>query len=1511
MKHQRSHTSSDIETALQHHRAGRLQQAEALYRKMPRNPDALHLRGVIAHQLRKHDEAIELIRQAIKFKPSNANYYFALEPVYRELNRVNDVISAYQELLSHSPGNALAQNNLGNAFKDCGRMQDAEACYQQAIAIDPRFAEAYANLGVLYTSRGDTDQAIACFQNAITLKPKFAGAHNDIGIALSNAGQLEHALASFQNAVTLDPGFFAAHHNLGCALRNQGRLDEAMASYKRALVLRPDFVDAHNDLGITHTLLGNLDEAIACYQTALGLNPNFEAAYNNLGTALHGKGKPDEAIAYYRQALARNPGFAPAHNALLLELQYSSSYSPEQMHAEHVRFGAQFETPLKSSWMPHGNVRDPQRRLRIGYVSPDFNRHAVSYFIEPVLALHDKAQVEVFCYYNGTRQDPVTQRLQALAEHWIPCRHLSDERLAARIRADGIDILIDLAGHTGGNRLLAFARKPAPVQATWLGYPATTGLSAIDYRLTDVHAEPAGMTEHLNTEQLWWLPEIFCCYRAHDDSPAVIDHPPALDNGFVTFGCFNNFAKVTDPVLALWARLLQRVPHARLMLEIHGIDEPARRAEVEQRLARLGIPSERQILVPRAPANQYALYNRIDIALDPFPCNGGTTSLDTLWMGVPLVTLAGGHFTARMGVTILTNAGLPELVAHSEDAYLDIAAALALDPARLARTRTGLRQRVQASPLMDAPRFTRHLEQAYRGMWHNWCESCENDTVPAEISVTAADAAALNNSGNALKEQGRLDEAATSYLQAITADPMRFEAHYNLGTVLLDQGKLDEAILSYQRALALNPDLAAAHHGIALAFADEGKLEEAIDHYRKAIALAPRFAIAYNNLGNALRLQGKLDEATHSYKAAIDIEPGFADAHNSLGAAYHIQGRIAEAVDSYLAALAQDPNCHGAYNNLGTAFYDQGLFDDAITCYRQSIALDPNDAGSHYNLGNAYAEQGNLNEAISSYLQAIALKLDYVQAYNSLGIAFALKGQFGEAVSCYETATALQPDFADAYNNLGNAFTEQNRIAEARECFQSALRIRPDFAEAHCNLGRTYHQQSEPDEAIACYRQALAYKPDYPDAYGNMLLDMQYSSSYSPEQMHAEHARFGAQFETPLKTAWMPHGNVRDPQRRLRIGYVSPDFNRHAVSYFIEPVLALHDKAQVEVFCYYNGTRQDPVTQRLQALAEHWIPCRHLSDERLAARIRADGIDVLIDLAGHTGGNRLLAFARKPAPVQATWLGYPATTGLSAIDYRLTDVHAEPAGMTEHLNTEQLWRLPEIFCCYRAHDDSPAVIDHPPALDNGFVTFGCFNNFAKVTDPVLALWARLLQRVPHARLMLEIHGIDEPARRAEVEQRLARLGIPSERQILVPRAPANQYALYNRIDIALDPFPCNGGTTSLDTLWMGVPLVTLAGGHFTARMGVTILTNAGLPELVAHSEDAYLEIAAALALDPARLARTRAGLRQRVQASPLMNAPRFTRHLEHAYRGMWLNWCNDKHNDDKHNDGKQNEGSNA
>jgi predicted O-linked N-acetylglucosamine transferase (SPINDLY family) len=501
-----------------------------------------------------------------------------------------------------------------------------------------------------------------------------------------------------------------------------------------------------------------------------------------------------------------------------------------------------------------------------------------------------------------------------------------------------------------------------------------------------------------------------------------------------------------------------------------------------------------------------------------------------------------------------------------------------------------------------------------------------------------------------------------------------------------------------------------------------------------------------------------------------------------------------------------------------------------------------------------------------------------------------MQGKYGDAESCCRAALGLIPDNVEFLVKLSGILLHLDRTEEALPFLELALVIRPHTSEILNNLAVAYKKQGMLDQSIACYKEAVVLAPKDNHLHSNLLMAMIYTATVSPENLAATARQFG---ETVANEFLRSRILIRDkdPKRKLRIGYVSPDFRDHAVNYFFEFLLKYHDRAQFEIFGYSCATREDHVTARIKPALDHWRNITPMSDDIAADTIENDEVDILIDMAGHTADNRLLVFARKPAPIQVTWLGFPATTGMKAMDYRITDSYAEPHGMTESLNTETLWRIPEIFCCYGAHESNPNVINYPPFESNGYITFGCFNNFAKVTDPVLATWAKIMANVPESHLLLEIAGLEGPKFQNEVENRLQKHGLPLDRIILEPRKRCNQFVLYNKIDIALDPFPCVGGTTSMDTLWMGVPLVTLAGRHFVSRMGVSILTNAGLPELIAQNVDEYVKLAVDLANDRERLCALRHNLRDKVGASPLMDQKRFTRNMEAAYREMWRRWC--------------------
>jgi protein O-GlcNAc transferase len=713
--------------ALQHHQAGRLPVAESFYRQIlaidPDNVRALHLLGVLSYQLGRHDKAVALIAAAIARNANEPFFHCNLGLALQAQGQLEEAVASYGRALSLAPDLADAHFNLGNALQEQARLAEAVAAYRRALAVKPDHAAAHSNLGVAFLAQGKLDEALASLDRALSLKPDYADAYANRGNALQRQGRVEEAVAAYLQALSLRPDYAEAHYNLGNAMQALGKRDEAVVAYGRALSLRPDYAEAHYNLGLVLQEQGRLDEAAASYGSALAVDPDYAEAHGNLGTVLHEQGKPDEALACYERALAAKPDYVTALSALLLCLIYRSDVSAEKILAAHRRFEAQHARALYPASLSHDNDRAPQRRLRIGYVSPDFRAHSVTWFLEPVLRAHDRNSVELFCYAEVKRPDGVTEILRPLADHWRVTVGLSDAALAAQIRADGIDILVDLAGHTANNRLLVFARKPAPVQVSWLGYPATTGLAAIDYRLVDAVTDPPGTEEAQASETLVRLEHGFLCYGPALTLPEPAA-PPCLAGDAVTFGSFNNPAKLSEATLDCWASLLRRVPGSRLLLKGRAFGDDATRALYLGRLAERGVAAERIELVSWLPnaAAHLALYDRVDIALDPFPYNGTTTTCEALWMGVPVVGLRGDRHAGRVGASLLGQVGLDSLVAETAEDYIAIAAGLAAAPQHLASLRASLRPRMLSASLCDARGFTAGLEAAYRTMWRRWCE---------------------------------------------------------------------------------------------------------------------------------------------------------------------------------------------------------------------------------------------------------------------------------------------------------------------------------------------------------------------------------------------------------------------------------------------------------------------------------------------------------------------------------------------------------------------------------------------------------------------------------------------------------------------------------------------------------------------------------------------------------------------------------------------------------------------
>ena len=742
------------------------------------------------------------------------------------------------------------------------------------------------------------------------------------------------------------------------------------------------------------------------------------------------------------------------------------------------------------------------------------------------------------------------------------------------------------------------------------------------------------------------------------------------------------------------------------------------------------------------------------------------------------------------------------------------------------------------------------------------------------------------NLGDALKDLGKLDEAIAHHRRALELQPGFAQLHYRLGNVFNVQGKLDEAVACYRRALELKPDYAEACINLGNTLKDQGKSDEAVACYRRALELRPDLAEACINLGNAMKDQGKLDEALACYRRALELKPDYAEAHNNVGVAFADQGKLDEAIACYRRALELKPDYADAQSNLGNALSDQGKLDEAVTCYRRALELTPDYAEARYNLGNALKDQAKLDEALACYRLALELKPDYAEAQSNLGSVLREQGKLDEALACYRRALELNPDYATAHNNLGVALTDGGNLDEALACYRRALELKPDYADAHINFGNAFKDQGKSDKSLACYRRALELKPDYAAAHSNLLMALQYCAGVTPAALAEAHAEFDRQHAAPVRGAIVQHENAHHRHRRLRLGFVSPDLGWHPVGCFLIRVLENLNQELHETICYSDRIIKDDLTHRLQAAATQWRDVMGMNDQRLAEQIQADRIDILFDLAGHTAHNRLLTFARKPAPVQITWIGYEGTTGLTAMDYLLADRHVAPEG-SEQYYRERVLRMPDGYLCY----DPPAIappVGPLPSFEKGYTTFGSFNNLAKITPQVVAVWAEILRREPASRLVMKYRGLGDPTVQRRYLDLFAAHGVEPTRLELLPFGSYAEYlSTYHEVDVALDPFPFSGSATTCDALWMGVPVVTCPGETFASRHSLSHLSSVGLTETIARDLDAYVERAVSLTADLPHLALLRAGLRERMVASPLCDGKRFATHLASLLRAMW------------------------
>ena len=1300
-----------------------LEPMQKVTRLLPTDAEAYLNLGKTLRDLGEQQQAEKAFRSALRIKPEYVEAHYNLGATLKALGQSALAAEAYRSAIHFQPDYFAAHINLGNILKDLGQLEQAEEEFETAIRLQPENALAHFNLGNTLKDLGQPDRAEKAYRTAIAIRPDYAEAHSNLGMALTELGRREQAEEAYRSAVRIKPEFAEAHCHLGNVLRDFGRLEQAEKAYRTAIGIKPDFVEAYSNLSLVLKDLGRLEQAEQAARVAIRTKPDFAEGHSNLGVILQILGRLQEAEQAHRAALRLQPDFALSHSNLLYTMNFSGCHGPLVMLEEACRYGrlaTKRVTAAFSSWLC---LQQPER-LRVGMVSGDLCNHPVAYFLESTLSRLDTERIELIAYSTNRKRDDLTSRIMPRFSAWKSLIGLSDEKAARLIHSDGVHVLIDLSGHTAHNRLPVFAWKPAPVQAAWLGYLGTAGVTEIDFLLGDPQVTPPENDGNFS-ESVWRLPEVWCCLTP-PDAALTVAPLPALSAGCITFGSFNNLSKTTDKVVALWARVLKAVHGSRLFLKTKQLSDPVIRESTLRRFATYGIDPDRLILEGASPRNLLLeAYNRVDIALDPFPYGGATTTCEALWMAVPFITLKGDQFLSRCGMSLNTALKLTDWIADDEDDYVAKAVMHCRDPKRLAALRERLRERVLASPLFDAERFARHLEGALWGMWE--------------------------------RRQG-------------------------------SQGREIPSGAPHPRGFSPAPGM-----------------EVGEDAQSRLIAL----------------FQAK------RYAEAADLAAKITD--RSTG-----NGLVWKLLAASLACL--------------------GRTLESLEPIRMAVRLLPEDAEAHLNLGRTLGDLGRPEQAEEAFRTAIRLQPAYGQAHFNLGVTLKVLGRLEQAVEAYRAAIRFQPGNAEAHSNLGSVLVDLGRLEQAEKAYRATIAIKPDFAEAHSNL----------------------------------ILSMCYSGCHGPLVLAEEARSFGRMVSSRVKeafSAWRGPGRAD----RLRVGLVSGDFRNHPVGHFLESTLSRIDPESIELFAYPTHPKTDELTSRIKPRFSAWKPLVGLGDEKAARLIHADGVQVLIDLSGHTAHNRLPVFAWKPAPVQATWLGYLGTTGVAEIDYLLGDPWATPPENDGHFS-ESIWRLPEVWGCFTPPDSAPAVAPLP-ALSAGCITFGCFNNLSKMTDRVVALWARVLKAVPGSRLFLKTKQLTDPEVGENTRQRFAAKGIAPDRLILEGASPRKLLlAAYNRVDIALDPFPYGGGTTTYETLWMAVPIVTLKGDQFLSRCGVSLATASGLTDWIADDEDDYVAKAAMHARDLKQLAALRAGLRERVLASPLFDAERFSRNLERALWSMWELW---------------------
>ena len=1178
---------------------------------------------------------------------------------------------------------------------------------------------------------------------------------------------------------------------------------------------------------------------------------------------------------------------------------------------------------LEASFPPRPFHR---KKIQVGFLSAHLGPQTETYTSAPFFYL-DREKFDIHLFVLGNNPS-------AIESH---CRSVSDSftvlppELVARVealRSADLDVLViatNMTAVTNETTILGMHRL-APIQIASNSSAMTPGLPYLDGFLAGfVHGYEAYAGQY--NERLLLFDGALSCLEYSVDRPMAARSFSRSDfgipEGVPLFVSGANFFKILPELQATWAEILKRVPGSYLLLHPFNPNwtncyPVARfRRDIFRAFELAGVDSARVIiseetLPTRADVCQLMALG--DVYLDSYPFSGSVSLIDPLEAGVPPVAWWSASTRGLMAASMLSDLDLREIVAESEEEFISTAVRLATEPNERERISKKIRAGMAAGPrfydvkkygsevsrvleeLVLAERKTEEVPDAagiLRRAKETFASARFGET--EDLCRLLLERAPDNASGWALlgalaRRSGDFDYAAELMEQAVSLEPQKAKFWSTLGEIRRAQKDLDAALAAFQHAVELHPNSPNAWLGLAVVH-DERKdaalaekaYSQALNHSKDRVETA-EIRVQFAGF---LREQKRIKEGIKQLRKAVSDAPESCEAITLLGRFISEGGSLDDAIDTFARATKRFPKAAKAWMEWGMVLLLLDKGEEAVEKMRKAAACQPDDPDVLVNLG--YALQRNLQrtEALQVYLDAERAGCDTVDLHTNIGVLLKDQQRYMEAAQRFHKSCEINPECHASLCNLGTVCIELGLTTEAINCFQHALRLNPTMTAPHNNLGYMLQFSGRAAEGLSYYLKGLKLAPDNKELMHNYLLCTLYQTNLSPQEIFEEHRKWGGHLAAGIKR--LPIRHVRDghPQGKIRIGYVSPDFCEHPVAFFAGALLCGRDRDRFDVYAYSDVRKADALTEGFRKAVDVWRDISEMQDHEAGELIQHDEIDILVDLCGHTAHNRLEMMAAKPAPIIVSYLGYPATTGMPGVGFRITDVDVDPPGKTDAWHTEKLVRLERCAWCFEAPASSPPVAPMP-AKANGFITFGCFNNLAKLNAPLYDSWVEILRQIPDSHLFLKAKTLIDPEICQEVRDYFTTRGIALDRLRVsgFEASPQSHFERYNEVDIALDSYPYHGTTTTCEALWLGAPVITRAGEAHMSRVGVSLLRTVGHPELVASSDEEYIRLAVALARDPARLSTLRSSLRCQMMASPLLDQTGFIRAVEKAFDSM-------------------------